>query len=517
MVSGSGVMEDEVQSGQPGQRHSSSIWKKLISFPVFLGVLLAGVTAYQANHHMADPDTWWHAKAGQMILATGHWPTHDIFSFTARGVQWIAYEWLGEVLIGWAGYHGVPGLLILLMVLASVLMLLLYVYGWVCTGNVKASLAACAILLPLTAVFFTLRPQLVGYCFLVLLLILMELHRRGHEKVLWAIPPLFLIWVNTHGSFFVGLGIFGVYWLCGLFEFDWGNIEARKWTPRQSRNLLLTILGSLVLLPITPYGTKLAAYPLEMVLFQPLNIKNIQEWQAVSFGAPWGKAFLLILLGLFLVQMWWKPRFRLFDLVFLLVTLCEGAIHLRFIIILIFALLPWLTRVVGQWLQPYDARKDQYVLNVALIALIVFGVIHFFPSRKQIEQTVGKTYPIAAIRYIKTHNVPEPMLNEYGWGGYLIWTFGTPHGISRPVFIDGRADLYEYAGVFKDYLDITRLKADTPFLLSKYHIRSVFMPSKSILTTYLKAAPGWSLVFENKIAAIFIFHGHYPRAIPIKH
>jgi hypothetical protein len=509
MVSTSSVMGEEVRIQE---HHLSGMWKKVISFPVFLGVLLAAVSAYQARIHLADPDTWWHAKVGQLILATGHLPRHDIYSFTVHGSPWIAYEWLGEVLIGWAGYHGVTGLLILLSVLSASLMVLIYIYGTVCTGNVKAALAASAILLPLEAAFFTLRPQVIGYCFLVLLLILMELYRQGREKVLWAIPPLFLIWVNTHGSFFLGLGIFGVYWLCGLFEFDWGNIEAKKWTPRQNRNLLLTILFSVAMLPLTPYGAQLGAYPIEMALFQGLNIKSIQEWQPVSFGEPWGKAFFLILLALFLVQLWWKPRFRLFELVFLLTALLAGAMHIRFITVLVFASVPWVTRTLGRWLTPYAPSKDQYVLNVALIAILVFGLIHFFPTQKKIDATLAKTYPMSAIAYLKTHNVPEPMMNEYGWGGYLIWTFGTAH----PVFIDGRADIYDYAGVLKDYLDINALKADTPFLFAKYHIRSVFTPSDSILTTYLKAAPGWSLVYEDKIAAIFVYHGTYAKAAPSK-
>jgi hypothetical protein len=513
MVSASGVMEGDVQSEE---RISQSWWKKVISFPAFLGVLLAGVSAYQARIHLADPDTWWHAKVGQLILATRHLPAHDIYSFTVHGNPWIAYEWLGEILIGWAGTHGVVGLLTLLSALAALLMSLMYVYATVCTGNVKAALAACAILLPLEAAYFTLRPQVLGYCYLIVLLILMERYRQGHEKVLWAIPPLFLVWVNTHGSFFLGLGIFGVFWLCGMFEFDWGNIEARKWTPRQSRNLLLTSLASLAVLPLTPYGTQLAAYPLEMSLFQPLNIASIQEWQPVSFGEPWGKAFFLIIVGLFLIQLWWKPRFRLFDLVFLLVTLAAGAMHIRFITVLVFACLPWLTRVLGRWLTPYAPSKDHYALNAVLIGLIVFGLIYFFPTQKKLDAKLAKTYPIAAIQYLKTHNVPGPMMNEYGWGGYLIWTFGTPQGTSHPVFIDGRADIYEYAGVLKDYLDINGLKADTPFLLARYHIESVFTPSSSPLTTYLKAAPGWALVYEDKVAALFVYHGSYPKPLANK-
>jgi hypothetical protein len=507
MVTSTEVVVEETGVARP---RGAGWWKKAISFPVFLGFLLMGAAAIQANMHLADPDTWWHARVGQRILATGHFPTQDIYSYTVHGHPWIAYEWLGEVAIGLAAHWGVSGLLAMLGALSGLLMLLLYIYGTIYTGNVKAAFAACAILLPLQSVFFTLRPQVIGYCFLLVLLILMELYRQGREKVLWAIPPLFLLWINTHGSFFLGLGILGVFWASGLFNFEWGSIEARKWTPRQSRNLLLTMLASVVLLPITPYGTQLAAYPFEMALLQPLNIANIQEWQPVNFGDAWGKAFLLIVLALFLVQVRWKPKFRLFDLVFLVAVLCESALHLRFIIVLIFAFLPWLAVFLTRWLTPYVREKDQYALNVLLIAIILGGLAFFFPSQKKIDKRLAKTYPIKAIAYLKTHSLPGPMMNEYGWGGYLIWTFGT----SRPVFIDGRCDIYEYAGVFGDYLDMTRLKPDTPLLLAKYKLRSVFIPAKSILATYLSAAPGWKRVYQDKIAAIFVFQGAYPKAPP---
>lgn len=502
------------EEGQASENRLAELLKNIISFPVFLGVLLAAVAGYQAHLHLADPDTWWHAKVGQLILATGHLPTHDIYSYTVTGHPWIAYEWLGEVLIGWSAKWGALGLLGMLCAFSGLLMVLLYLYGTVYTGNVKASVAACAILLPLAAVFFTLRPQLLGYCYLLVLLILLELYRQGHEKVLWAIPPLFLLWINTHGSFFIGLGIFGVFWLCGLFEFEWGSVVAKRWTNRQSRNLLLTILASTVLLPLTPYGTQLAAYPFEMAILQPLNIANIQEWQAVSFGEAWGKAFLVLVLALFIVQLKWKPRFRFFDLVFLLVTIFAAALHIRFIIVLVFAALPWLTVFLGRWLTPYVRSKDQYVLNVALIALIAFGFVHFFPSQKKIDKRLGKTYPMNAIAFMKTHPaaVPEPMYNDYGWGGYLIWSFGNSHGTSRPVFIDGRCDIYEYAGVFRDYLNISRLKPDTPMLLAKYDIRSVFTGGGGILATYLRSTADWKEIYRGKVASIFVFKGHYPVA-----
>ena len=509
MVSTTNVVAEETQAGE---FRFLDLLKKAISFPVFLAALLAVVAGFQAHMHLADPDTWWHAKVGQWILATGHFPTHDIYSFTVRGNPWIAYEWLGEVLMGWAARWGPSGLLWLLCVLSAVLMLLLYVYGTISTGNSKASLVACALLLPLEGVFFTLRPQLLGYCFMVLLLILMELYRQGHEKVLWAIPPLFLVWLNTHGSFFIGLGIFGVYWLCGVFGFEWGAVESKKWTPKQSRNLLLTILASTVLLPLTPYGTQLAAYPFQMALMQPLNIASIQEWQPLSFGATWGKIFLFLILALFVVQLKWKPRYRFFDLVFLFVTIFVAAQHIRFIAVLVFAFLPFVATFLGRWVTPYMQSKDKYALNAVLIGLIAIGVFHFFPTPKQIDAKLAKTFPMHAISYVESHPTLEPMFNSYGWGGYLIWRFGNLQGSSRPVFIDGRADVYEYAGVLRDYMNITQLKGNVPMLLSKYKIHSVFIDTNSALDTYMKVLPGWSLAYQDKLASIFVFNGKYPKA-----
>ena len=39
------------------------------------------------------------------------------------------------------------------------------------------------------------------------------------------------------------------------------------------------------------------------------------------------------------------------------------------------------------------------------------------------------------------------------WGGYLIWNVAY-----IPVFIDSRIDIYEYNGVFADYLDAIGVK-----------------------------------------------------------
>ncbi len=115
-----------------------------------LGTFLVGATFYAGRVFTVDPDMWWHITTGQTILATHHWPTVDPYSFTVHGQPWIAFEWLGEVLIGAvARIGGVRGLDALVIVLGGAVMIALYAFGTIRAGNSKAGFLAAA-------VFFTL-------------------------------------------------------------------------------------------------------------------------------------------------------------------------------------------------------------------------------------------------------------------------------------------------------------------------------------------------------------------------
>src|SRR5947207_965870 len=182
--------------------------RKAFSFPALLGALLVAGTfaATSGGRFFADGDTWWHLASGQRILATGTWPTSATYSFTVSGNTWIVYEWLGDVAIALAArLGGWRGLAALLVGLAATLVLLLYYLAYLRSANAKAAAAACALLLPIATVFFTLRPQLLGYIFLVITLICLEQFRQGRQKALWALPGVFLLWVNAHGTFLLGL------------------------------------------------------------------------------------------------------------------------------------------------------------------------------------------------------------------------------------------------------------------------------------------------------------------------
>ena len=128
-------------------------------------------------------------------------------------------------------------------------MLSLYALTIVRTGNSKAGFVASGILFLLAGLSFSLRPQMLGYLFLILTLIVLERFRQGHANAVWFLPAIMLLWVNTHGSWIIGMGIIFVYWMCGLVEFRAENLEARRWTQSQAARISFAFLLCLLTLP----------------------------------------------------------------------------------------------------------------------------------------------------------------------------------------------------------------------------------------------------------------------------
>lgn len=474
--------------------------KHCFSFRVLLGaILVTGVFVVERSIRL-DPDTWWHLKVGSDILATHHFPVADHYSFTARGAPWIAYEWLGDVMIALAARTGLQGIDLLLMVGSSLIVVLTYYYAWLRCKECKAAFVATAAVVPLAMLSMTVRPQIFGYIFLLVTLICLERFRQGHHNALWILPPLFLVWVNTHGSFVLGFMALGLYWAAGLFEFSWGSLHAQRWTLGERIRLELAALTSVLMLPLTPYGTRLAMVPVEYALFLPGNMADIQEWQPANFDHWQVKVFLMLLLVLVVALLTLRPRYHLAEFSLFLFATYETCIHIRFAIVFAIIFAPMLATLLARWVDTYNPEIDKYALNALLILIAVVGWVKFFPSQATLEKNVASAFPVQAVRYLRRHTVPEPMLNSYGFGGYLVWAGVPRHG----VFIDGRGDLYENAGIFKDFRRIVSLAPNTVQLLRRYNVQSCLLKKGVPLATFLSADPGWKRIYHDKLTDLFV-------------
>jgi hypothetical protein len=489
---------------------------KAFSFPVFLGALLvAGVflnlcvrlqsdASLPTGHwHITflEGDTFWHIAAGQRILATHTWPTVNEYSFTAPDSKWVACEWLGEVMIASASYAGgVRALMALLTALASVILLLLYYYAYLRSGNVKAALLSCAAVWPLLGLCFTLRPQLLGYIFLLITLICLERYRQGLQRSLWLIPGIFVPWVNTHATFVFGLLAMGAYWAAGLKDIRVGDLESKQWTPVQRRHLGLIMLLSALALLVNPYGVRLLRYVLSAPFSQPVVMTYVHEWQPMAFDEFFAKWFLALLFLFFLAPIIWRFRPRLEDLALVFFAAYMACVHQRLVVFFAILIAPALAALLAKWWPGYDPAKDKPVLNAALILFFAGVLVMFFPSTASLQRVIDLNQPRRAVDYLRRHPVPGPMFNDQFWGGYLIWSFGGQH----PVFIDGRNDAYETSGVLSDYVKIMRLDPQTLTLLEKYRVQSCLIERSGSLCALLDARPEWQRVYQDDLSVLYV-------------
>ena len=478
----------------------NSLLRNVFTFPAMLATFLVGRVFYEARAFNVDPDLWWHIRVGQDIVTSHHWPTSDPFSYTVAGNPWMAYEWLGDVAIGTvARVGGLLGLDVFLFVWASIVMLALYAYTTLRSGNSKAGFVTSGLLCSMAFASFNLRPQMLGYLFLILTLIALERFRQEKQRAVWFLPPMFLLWINTHGSWVIGLGVILIFLVSGLVEFRWGDVEARRWSPAERIRLETVLLLSLAAIPFTPYGTRLAAYPFTVASSLPLNVGNILEWQPMPFNVLGGKLFLAVVLGFFLVQMMAPLRLRLYEVVLLFAGVTMACLHVRFLLLFVPFAAPVFAVLLARWLPPYDRKKDHPILNAILITGAVIAMAWYFPTRAGIEKIAAGSFPVRAVEYLRQHPVAGPMFNTYGYGGYLVGMLP-----EQKVFIDGRGDLYEDAGIFGEYLELTQLKPGAFQVLRTHNIQWCLLESKEPLATVLAAHPDWEKRYTDGVSVIFV-------------
>lgn len=484
--------------------------RNLLSFPVFVGAMVSVAAVSAASlwdrgpaigaKALLEGDTWWHLAVGQRILSTHTFPTVDIYSFTMHGAPWIAYEWLGDVAMAVAARAaGLQGLAVLLILLAILLSVLIYYYAWLRSRNVLASGIAAIAVLQVAKPLLGMRPQMLGFVFLTLTLMGLELFRQGRRKALWPLPFIFLVWVNTHGSFVLGFFALGTYLVCGLVRFRAGSLEARRWAPRERLHLLWISFLCLGASLLTPYGARLFVYPMEMLSLQKLNLSISTEFQPLQFSTGYGQVFLLIVLICLAMQVAVPLTYRLETLALLLFAIGETLLHARFLIFFAILVAPVLAAILARWLPGYRREQDHPLVNAGLVGATALGIILLFPSMLRLHAMVMSAYPVGAVHYLDRIPGLGNQFNREEMGGFLIWAMP-----ERKVFIDGRNDLYEYGGVLWDYYNFVSFRSRPSEFFGKYNIQSALLRRDDVLVGLLQTLPGWSPAYCDANSVVFV-------------
>ena len=287
--------------------------RKLLSFPALLVVALAASIFVLDSGSIADPDIWWHLRNAEMLVNHHPLVRQDIYSFTAQGARWLNEAWLAEIpfYVGWR-LMDVRGLYLVMLLEIEAILLGLFRLAYVTSRNLKASFLVTSLAVWLATVSFGPRTLLAGWICLVAELLIFTKFRQGDDRA-WLLPPLFMIWINLHGSWFIGMVLFGVFFASGLVQGSWGRLDAVRWTPQQLKKLSVVGALSLGSLFVNPFGYRLIFYPLNFAFCQRLNVSHVDEWLSLDFHGVRGKILFGMIDAQPLAGSHRKTRWRLDD------------------------------------------------------------------------------------------------------------------------------------------------------------------------------------------------------------
>ena len=494
------------------------------SFPLVRVWALTYLVFLFARVDVADPDLWWHLRNAQFLLTTHHFPVVDSYSYTAAGAAVTPFEWLSEIPY-YLAYQaaGLPGVFVLVFLLCSAIVLGVFRLSMLASRDSVGPFLATAGGTILMKVSIGGRTLLFGWLYLVVLLLTLEKARRGGShpsnataaspgtpsKWLWLLPPLFCLWINSHGSWPMGFVVLGIYIASGLIEGAWGHAYAVRWSGPELRSLFLVAGTSVLALFLNPFGYRLVAFPFRVFFASGSSGPGIiQEFASVDFHTPLGKAAMVLILGTLLIAVFSRERWRLDELGFMMLALYFGLTNVRFLFLAgilappIFAKRLKLSDLFMRRQADETARvppkgsSNRWLANAVVLVILCYVFIASAPRNWKFENRLID-YPEGAVAYMKQNGIRGRLFHDWDWGGYLIW-----HAPETKVFIDARGEPYNSNGVFADYWSaISNLTPQA--VLDKYQVEYVLMPPASPLSRALKDSPKWTAVYSDKACILF--------------
>jgi hypothetical protein len=262
--------------------------------------------------------------------------------------------------------------------------------------------------------------------------------------------------------------------------------------------MTLALILSVAALFLNPVGVKLILYPLNTMLDPGMGFSPIEEWQPLQFSDGRSFAFLGVLACIFLLVIVRRAELPWRELLVLAVGTWLAASHVRMLFVFGILAAPILSRLISTAWNEYNAEGDRPLPNAVLLAVSLLVALLAFPNHRNLETQVEEHSPATAVEFIRAHHLSGPMLNDWVFGGYMLWA-----APEHPVFIDGRGDVFGWAGVTDQFGKWAQLQTDPKTLLDTYGIRFCVLSRQSPLVVVLPLLPEWKEVYSDNVAVIF--------------
>ncbi len=407
-------------------------------------LLMITMLAFLSNN--IDPDFWARILQGDAFWQLGQIFKTDIFSYIPTHI-WLDHEWGASVLFSFIlnhfGYWGIFGSRIII-----VFLIFYFVFKTAKLGinkdvkPIDVFLFSFSIISLPTLLGSALRCHFLTFLFFTIFLYLLErVRKKGENKLLFILPPLMLIWANTHGGCVAGLGVLAIYSL--------GEALNKK----PFKKYIFTLFACFLVMFINPYGIDYVKF---IFMATTMPRPNITEWispflsQSILF--TWFKIFyVLFFVTLILKIKDYKNDFTKYILLFVCAYLSFKYIKNTPFFILVSIM--FLYKDICIWVNSFiiDKQKEEFwktnILPYILMTLYFVGAsIIFFASKPDIYYLCEQ--PVQEIEFLKINNLKGRVLAPLDLGSYIAYKL-FPNNL---IYMDGR---YEevYFNKEKELLD----------------------------------------------------------------
>lgn len=491
-------------------------------FPALDALLLLIILSFTLQP-LTEPDFGWHLRTGLDLLQHGGiLPALDPYSHTMPDWPWVEHAWLTDLVIGvFYSLFGASGVILFFAVVTAGAWL---AASFTASCSRTYRLMACALSLWVALPFLGARTQMVTLLGLAVLLVILERSRTRGHRVLWLIPPLFLLWANVHGGFTAGLFLLGLVAASSVIVRGVVSLapgfaarldEALLSWPAIGR-LILVAGGAALVTLVNPYGWRLYGEIIDSLSNQ-FMLTSLQEWQPVSLSTLAGRGYAIYVAGLGLATVAWYRRIEPVRWMLWVVFLVLSLRHMRNIPFFLLVSLPLCAELLAKgwgnltgWFSLDAVHAKKWLLAGTLAGGLFMAWLgpdhlqHVAQAGLQpSEYFKGTAYPIEAVQWVREHRdrVGHRLYNDYAYGGFLLWWLP-----EEKIFIDGRMPAWRSGDrrIFQDYVALSLTDPPSLSVLSAYSVDWAIVRRGSLLDEALAREQGWRREYEDGKVAIYV-------------
>lgn len=435
---------------------------------------------------LGDPDSYLHVAVGRWILANGMIPSVDPFSFVMKGQPWVAHEWLSQVLM--ATVHDLVGWYGVMLMTSLAFAATIFIQYRFLSRHLETIQTCAFVIISASGLMthFLGRPHVLVWPLMALWLSALLTASEEGRRPPWWLLLVMVLWVNMHGSFILGLVLFCFVALDAVLR------NRALWALWMLFGLL-----SVLACAINPYGWDVLFFPFELKSLDLLT--EIVEWAKPGLRAISSLVACLILIVFYVALR--RIRIPLVYLPLMIALVYQASNHSRHVSIAVL-LLPFLLRAGSKQrhiTSESSQRSSQVSMNLRLIWMPATAalVAIILPFMREYRPNHSYT-PKAAVDVLVETRLAGNGINLYAYGGYMIYR-------GLPVFIDGRADLYQDK-YLKKYFTATESKdaSEVREVLNEFDIQWSLFPKKGYINQFFERDPAWKKFHEDDQAVIYV-------------